>query len=54
MRTPYLYDGRIIYQSGEDLYTYDIASGATSSIALRLARMTISRAAAGLMHRLPS
>ncbi len=37
MRTPNLYQGRIIYQSGADLYTYDIASGGTSSISLRLA-----------------
>ena len=37
MRTPYLYNGRIVYQSGADLYAYDIASNATSSIALRLA-----------------
>ena len=37
MRTPYLYQGRIVYQSGADLYTYDIASGATSPISLRLA-----------------
>ncbi len=37
MRTPYLYQGRVIYQSGADLYTYDIASGATSSVSLRLA-----------------
>lgn len=37
MRTPYLYQGRIVYQSGADLYVYDIASGATSPLSLRLA-----------------
>jgi tricorn protease len=37
MRTPYLLEGRIIYQSGADLYTYDISSGATSPVSLRLA-----------------
>jgi tricorn protease len=37
MRTPYLYNGRIVYQSGADLYAYDIASNATTSITLRLA-----------------
>ena len=37
MRTPYLYQGRIVYQSGADLYTYDIASDATSPLSLRLA-----------------
>jgi tricorn protease len=37
MRTPYLHEGRIIYQSGADLYTYDIASGDTSAVSLRLA-----------------
>ena len=36
MRTPYLYQGRIVYQSGADLYVYDIASGATSPLSLRL------------------
>lgn len=37
MRTPYLYQGRIVYQSGADLFAWDIASGATSSVLLRLA-----------------
>ncbi len=37
MRTPYLYQGRIAYQSGADLYTYDITTGATTPITLRLA-----------------
>lgn len=37
MRTPYLYQGRIVYQSGADLHVFDIASGVTSPISLRLA-----------------
>ncbi|MEQ1780466.1 MAG: S41 family peptidase [Hyphomonadaceae bacterium] len=37
MRTPYLYQGRIVYQSGADLYVFDIQSGVTSPISLRLA-----------------
>ena len=37
MRTPYLYQGRIIYQSGADLYTYDIAASNTAPVSLRLA-----------------
>jgi len=36
MRTPYLHEGRIAYQSGADLYVYDIASGAAAPISLRL------------------
>jgi tricorn protease len=37
MRTPYLHQGRIVYQSGADLFVFDISSGATSPISLRLA-----------------
>jgi tricorn protease len=37
MRTPYLHQGRIVYQSGADLHVYDIGSGATSPLSLRLA-----------------
>ena len=37
MRTPALYDGRILYQSGADLFAYDIASGSTSPVSLSLA-----------------
>jgi tricorn protease len=37
MRTPYLYEGKIIYQSGADLYVHDIASGSTAPVSLRLA-----------------
>jgi len=37
MRSPYLYQGRIVYQSGADLFTWDIASGATTPISLTLA-----------------
>ena len=37
MRTPYLNGGRIVYQSGADLFVYDIASGITSPLSLRLA-----------------
>ena len=36
MRTPYLHAGRIAYQSGADLFVYDIASGETSSLDLLL------------------
>ncbi|MBI1400810.1 S41 family peptidase [Hyphomonas sp.] len=36
MRTPYLKDGKIAYQSGADLYSYDIASGTTAKLALTL------------------
>ncbi len=37
MRSPYLYQGRIVYQSGADLFTWDIASGATTPISISLA-----------------
>lgn len=36
MKSPYLYDGKIFYQSGADLYTYDIASDATSELSISL------------------
>lgn len=36
MRTPYLKDGKIAYQSGADLYTYDIASGVTEALRVTL------------------
>lgn len=37
MRTPYLYQGKIVYQSGADLFAWEIASGATTPIQLSLA-----------------
>ncbi|MFN3912193.1 S41 family peptidase [Hyphomonas sp.] len=36
MRTPYLKDGKIAYQSGADLYAFDIASGATTKLDVTL------------------
>ncbi|MBK8197485.1 MAG: PD40 domain-containing protein [Acidobacteria bacterium] len=37
MRTPYLHAGKIAYQSGADLYTYDISAGTTAKLDIRLA-----------------
>jgi len=36
MRTPYLSNGRIAYQSGADLFVFDIASGATNKLDVQL------------------
>lgn len=36
IRTPNLHDGAIVFQSGADLYTYDIAAGTTREIGLFL------------------
>lgn len=36
IRTPMLHGGKIVYQSGADLFAYDIAARATASIALDL------------------